>query len=116
MLVGHLPCWVFSSIRRRTRYWRDWSSDVCSSDLVISAIRVGKSGHVFVLDTPGRLIAHPDISLVLRGADDPAAKPFEALRAAILAQGGEAATGQDRSDERRVGKECRSRCSPYHYK
>src|SRR5215203_6595348 len=23
----------FSSIRRHTRYWRDWSSDVCSSDL-----------------------------------------------------------------------------------
>src|SRR3712207_536134 len=23
----------FSSRRRRTRYWRDWSSDVCSSDL-----------------------------------------------------------------------------------
>src|SRR5258707_8995287 len=29
--------WVFffffSSRRRHTRYWRDWSSDVCSSDL-----------------------------------------------------------------------------------
>src|SRR3712207_8263257 len=24
----------FSSRRRHTRYWRDWSSDVCSSDLV----------------------------------------------------------------------------------
>src|SRR3712207_8840796 len=23
----------FSSKRRHTRYWRDWSSDVCSSDL-----------------------------------------------------------------------------------
>src|SRR3712207_5544113 len=26
----------FSSRRRHTRYWRDWSSDVCSSDLVRS--------------------------------------------------------------------------------
>src|SRR3712207_1782244 len=26
----------FSSIRRHTRYWRDWSSDVCSSDLETS--------------------------------------------------------------------------------
>src|SRR5476651_747680 len=26
----------FSSRRRHTRYWRDWSSDVCSSDLVDS--------------------------------------------------------------------------------
>src|SRR3712207_7369128 len=26
-------CVFFSSRRRHTRYWRDWSSDVCSSDL-----------------------------------------------------------------------------------
>src|SRR5258707_15813880 len=31
----------FSSRRRHTRYWRDWSSDVCSSDLFEKAgIRV----------------------------------------------------------------------------
>src|SRR3712207_7938434 len=28
----------FSSRRRHTRYWRDWSSDVCSSDLRIRGI------------------------------------------------------------------------------
>src|SRR5258707_11776810 len=28
----------FSSRRRHTRYWRDWSSDVCSSDLYIANI------------------------------------------------------------------------------
>src|SRR3712207_8058011 len=27
----------FSSRRRHTRYWRDWSSDVCSSDLRLEA-------------------------------------------------------------------------------
>src|SRR3712207_9213491 len=27
------PPGFFSSRRRHTRYWRDWSSDVCSSDL-----------------------------------------------------------------------------------
>src|ERR1035437_1710942 len=27
----------FSSRRRHTRYWRDWSSDVCSSDLLVNA-------------------------------------------------------------------------------
>src|SRR3712207_7568845 len=27
-------CFFFSSRRRHTRYWRDWSSDVCSSDLI----------------------------------------------------------------------------------
>src|SRR3712207_9316506 len=26
----------FSSRRRHTRYWRDWSSDVCSSDLIMA--------------------------------------------------------------------------------
>src|SRR3712207_8461193 len=31
MLV--LSIFFFSSRRRHTRYWRDWSSDVCSSDL-----------------------------------------------------------------------------------
>src|SRR3712207_4631180 len=30
-------CCFFSSRRRHTRYWRDWSSDVCSSDLTRSA-------------------------------------------------------------------------------
>src|SRR3712207_6627216 len=28
----------FSSRRRHTRYWRDWSSDVCSSDLFVSGV------------------------------------------------------------------------------
>src|SRR5258707_11269350 len=28
-------CFFFSSRRRHTRYWRDWSSDVCSSDLEV---------------------------------------------------------------------------------
>src|SRR6266700_7395365 len=31
-------CFVFSSRRRHTRFSRDWSSDVCSSDLLIGAI------------------------------------------------------------------------------
>src|SRR3712207_7011710 len=29
----HILFFFFSSRRRHTRYWRDWSSDVCSSDL-----------------------------------------------------------------------------------
>src|SRR3712207_5417215 len=29
----HCFFFFFSSRRRHTRYWRDWSSDVCSSDL-----------------------------------------------------------------------------------
>src|SRR3712207_8934790 len=36
MICRCLCCFFFSSRRRHTRYWRDWSSDVCSSDLVAS--------------------------------------------------------------------------------
>ena len=36
---------------------------------VVSQIRVGKRGQAFVVDAQGRLIAHPDISLVLRNTD-----------------------------------------------
>src|SRR5215203_7019485 len=32
ILVIILLLFFFSSRRRHTRYWRDWSSDVCSSD------------------------------------------------------------------------------------
>src|SRR3712207_1104102 len=32
-MLGVVLCFFFSSRRRHTRYWRDWSSDVCSSDL-----------------------------------------------------------------------------------
>src|SRR3712207_7838642 len=34
-------CTIFSSRRRHTRYWRDWSSDVCSSDLGVTGVAVG---------------------------------------------------------------------------
>jgi signal transduction histidine kinase len=36
---------------------------------VISQIKVGKDGYTYVVDRMGRLVAHPDISLVLRGTD-----------------------------------------------
>src|SRR5258707_8204782 len=38
---GKVDClffFFFSSRRRHTRYWRDWSSDVCSSDLTSADI------------------------------------------------------------------------------
>jgi class 3 adenylate cyclase len=62
---------------------------------VISAIKVGKTGFAFVLDRPGRLIAHPDISLVLRGAEEATSKPFRAIRDAIGRAGVGFATGRD---------------------
>ncbi|MET0430188.1 MAG: adenylate/guanylate cyclase domain-containing protein [Microvirga sp.] len=62
---------------------------------VISAIRVGETGHAFVLDGPGRLVAHPDISLVLRGADEATARPLQAIRTAVEQAGTDVATAQD---------------------
>jgi adenylate cyclase len=62
---------------------------------VISAIKVGETGFAFVLDRPGRLIAHPDISLVLRGAEQVTSKPFQAIREAIGRAGTGSATGMD---------------------
>src|SRR2546429_4116467 len=73
----------FSSRRRHTRCSRDWSSDVCSSDLV------GE------LDGLGRR----------------AERHRNEHRSEYLDLGD---GGGGRSEERRVGKECRSRWSPYH--
>ena len=65
----------------------------------ISAIRVGRTGEAFILDRPGKLVAHPDISLVLR-ADEAAQRPLRTLRDTILLTGsGQAATGQDLTGE-----------------
>src|SRR3712207_7976203 len=42
----------FSSRRRHTRYWRDWSSDVCSSDLSLA--------YMDVKDAPELNMPQPD--------------------------------------------------------
>ena len=66
-------------------YQCDWSSDVCSSDLNVACpISTGRMISIFCLS----LIQIPSIKLI--------------------------AIDLARSEERRVGKECRSRWSPYH--
>jgi class 3 adenylate cyclase len=62
---------------------------------VISTIKIGQTGHAFVLDGKGRLVGHPDISLVLRGADDATLKPFQAIREAAVEAHGSFAIAQD---------------------
>src|SRR5207302_1016427 len=42
-VVIHMILFFFSSRRRHTRFSRDWSSDVCSSDLIAAKNRVAKS-------------------------------------------------------------------------
>src|SRR3712207_7147441 len=91
----------FSSRRRHTRYWRDWSSDVCSSDLA-------RSGAPSLGEAQGH------------GASDMRRRHARARDRVVPARPGRAdarprsSDGVGRSEERRVGKECRSRWSPYH--
>src|SRR5256885_3075463 len=91
----------FSSRRRHTRLQGDWSSDVCSSDL--NAVERG-------LERFGKLLMlHADGGQFFVG-DDYAAHHHDARgnRGQFVFQ------ARKRSEERRVGKECRSRWSPYH--
>jgi adenylate cyclase len=62
---------------------------------VISSIHVGKAGGAFALDREGHLVAHPDISLLLRGDDDAAVAALRRLQQASIAAGDEAVTGVD---------------------
>src|SRR5947209_10502027 len=63
----------FSSRRRHTRYWRDWSSDVCSSDLISSPTITGTptgsattgTGNVVLATSP--TITTPTLSGALGG-------------------------------------------------
>lgn len=50
---------------------------------LISGIRVGRTGHAFIVDEPGRLIAHPDMSRVLQGANVATLTAIASLRRAI---------------------------------
>src|SRR3712207_9500286 len=92
-------CFFFSSRRRHTSYWRDWSSDVYSSDL-------GPRGvGVCPLSPPERGRQAPCRPHAI--GPDPCKLPAPPSLFPGLAA---------RSEERRVGKECRSRWSPYHSK
>src|SRR5256885_7004262 len=105
-------CWIscfdifffFSSRRRHTRLQGDWSSDVCSSDLNRAA-DLGRAGERCALNLAGI-----DKSAIARGdwlADPRALAPSTRIDVLLTLLA-------DRSEERRVGKECRSRWSPYH--
>src|SRR3712207_7185614 len=95
----------FSSRRRHTRYWRDWSSDVCSSDLRELRLALGEQPAVA---GPAGL----EQPLPLRIAEEDHLAQVRAV-AAHLGHHRPVVAGL-RSEERRVGKECRSRWSPYH--
>src|SRR5690554_7186998 len=86
----------FSSRRRHTRCGRDWSSDVCSSDL-------NKKVIVFTAFADTAIYLYREIS-------DWALSNY-GLHSALIKGSGSNKTNfpEARSEERRVGKECRSR-------
>jgi adenylate cyclase len=67
---------------------------------VVSAIRIAESGLAFVLDDNSRLVAHPDISLVLKGTDIAKDTQLRALRDALRASNGLAVSTRDFQGER----------------
>src|SRR5260370_14277984 len=97
-------CFFFSSRRRHTRFKCDWSSDVCSSDLIVShdGIDHGAQKRHEGLDAIGFLASAEGLDV----AGPLLEREVEDVHG--LAQ------DLERSEERRVGKECRSRWSPYH--
>ena len=62
---------------------------------VVSAIHVGKTGDAFILDAAAKLVAHPDLSLVLRGDDPATAASLGALHDSVAAVGGDATIARD---------------------
>src|SRR5438874_10337266 len=90
----------FSSRRRHTRSLRDWSSDVCSSDLLHTGIeKTAERNHLLPLFLLGGLL---DAGVEV--ADRRRARAYDL---AVELE-------HERSEERRVGKECRYRWAAYH--
>src|SRR2546430_6823234 len=101
-------CWYlffffFSSRRRHTRFDCDWSSDVCSSDL-----RFDDGGRDLLC------VAHHPDTRPLDGVLGSLREMKACAVAAIEHLEHDGRVVDVRSEERRVGKECRSRWSPYH--
>src|SRR5690242_21439952 len=92
----------FSSRRRHTRLTCDWSSDVCSSDL----LPYMKAWHAKYREDGLRVVG-------VHSAAFPPSEDTEEVKAAVARLGIEhpVVIDERRSEERRVGKEGRSRWS-----
>src|SRR5690606_40482487 len=100
----------FSSRRRHTRFSRDWSSDVCSSDLRRRSIQEEyNTDHNMV---PMQIKKSKESILRQTKVADRDSESNYQIETELQM----AADPVIRSEERRVGKECRSRWSPDHEK
>src|SRR5208282_3314972 len=77
LISGCVICFFFSSRRRHTRCYRDWSSDVCSSDLRI-IIKAAAAAGVAQLAVPFVLTARAADTVKI-GLDNPLTGTFAAL-------------------------------------
>src|SRR5205814_7233924 len=97
-----------SSRRRHTRCLSDWSSDVCSSDLVYIAPLI--FGLAPVINVLVSMVWHPKAGEPFNfGLEIPGWKLWLGI---VLVGAGAALvlfSKEERSEERRVGKECRAR-------
>src|SRR5690606_39777911 len=91
IIILYYCFFFFSSRRRHTRFSRDWSSDVCSSDLAVNFQGVYRE----LLQIVERRVAGTEI--------------VNGRTHAEVAQAAEHVQGVFRSEERRVGKEGRAR-------
>src|SRR5690625_6336358 len=105
----------FSSRRRHTRWPRDWSSDVCSSDLdFLSAYSAVNQGHSHPKIVEALVSQAQTLPLTSRAFFNDVLGSYEKYVTeyfgfdAVLPMN----TGAERSEERRVGKECRGESSP----
>src|SRR5258706_5569885 len=95
-----------SSRRRHTRLVSDWSSDVCSSDLDFFLYGLKQLGAEIDIDD-GYVVARAPKGGLVGGRVHLPKVSVGATHTIMMA-------ASLRSEERRVGKECRSRWSPYH--
>src|SRR5690606_41058068 len=86
VMTNLVMLFFFSSRRRHTRFSRDWSSDVCSSDLLLPGLQLAGNNRAGL---PAGKLIH------MNGGKARSCLPK--IRS-------------NRSEERRVGKEWRYRC------
>src|SRR3546814_2059703 len=119
VLVDGLCCFFFKQKTAYEMRISDWSSDVCSSDLLDAAPRMRSQWYVVLKVTLVFMVLTAASAATVWSQWRRLSWRWPAQSALLLTLAGSTAMLlQIRSEERRVGKECvstcRSRWSPYH--